>query len=487
MRNDGLNLPEGLHTLQLTFHNIGALSSTIDIPLELKAPIQSPTDIRSNQMLRVRRLIPAIQGIQLEVQGSFYAMNRSPTAVDLFEIELSSLPLIFPENVEEPVLEALLHLFFEDSSQPTPLPRRMLIFPPLADYEGLGPVIRDSRGQTPAKIRRNESYKIWGHIASRMEPLTSLRLVIGFTDGFGQSSFVSLGTLTLWAPQFEIDATFTIPGWQLTELLSREGTSGHYFILFGTTASGQEVRPEGGQSLVPQAAATKPFPEALKEAVDKFVGKGYPFEMGGKEAADRLEQKHKQGKNEKGVDCSGFVWQVINEARLSSGKSGVGDLIAGRKKDPAERNHYNWDTSDMLDNRVTSEVDPNNPGNPRFSDLKPGDMLVAKYDGSRHSKVIEDVYEDEDGNLIVDFAQSGQRRPELVNGQVVDNDAGGPVRGRVVVPADKKDSARLRDAEAPESGIRVGIADEDGVLHDSDYLKDKITENGHARRIRDDS
>ncbi len=472
--SDGLNLPEGLHTLQLTFHNIGALSSTIDIPLELMAPIEKPEIIRANEILKVRRLIPHISGINLEVNGFSRPMGQNPVDSDLFELDLSTLPLAFPpdeEGSDDPYLEGFLRLISALPDKPMPFPPTLLITPALslntADIS-----IRDVDGNIASEISPSRLYEIAVSVFSS-EKISGVQIGVSYKDKNQNPHWEQVGEISQKKPQNSKSGSIWVSGSELLKHYGRAGATNQNISARAVTPDGKQMEPEGGSAIAPPRATPKTFDQALSDAISAYVDQDLPYSWGKKKTADELKKKNEgitDRNKKKGTDCSGFAKNVIDSALLDSGHEKFSDLLLEYEQNRIRKyNERQTDPKKML--RVPEFIEVHSSafkgekegaleqvgeegkgGEVLWKDLQPGDVLYKK----GHVMVVE-KNEIKNGKREVTLADSSDKKENK-----------GPARTKVVVDETHIDTAKIKDTE--------------GVTFENDTAKNKITETENVTR-----
>jgi hypothetical protein len=86
--SDGLNLPEGLHTVQLTFHNLGALSTTIRVPMMMRHILVSPSIAYVTDILEVLSRSSLVQSVVLKAGSQEFLFQQDAQNAARFWLDL---------------------------------------------------------------------------------------------------------------------------------------------------------------------------------------------------------------------------------------------------------------------------------------------------------------------------------------------------------------------------------------------------------------
>lgn len=119
-----------------------------------------------------------------------------------------------------------------------------------------------------------------------------------------------------------------------------------------------------------------------------------------------------------GVDCSGFVFWMLDVLDLEKGGNGIGDDIPGSRGKVAE---YRASARMLTDDKVSFPVN-------RVSEIKPGDIIRMRR--GKHIAIVLSLFWQEDKLVRLEYAhssgnshtkESGVHKAEIL---IVDSDAG---------------------------------------------------------------
>jgi hypothetical protein len=328
--SDGLNLPEGLHTVQLTFHNVGGLIKTLEVPLPLVQPVEAPEQISSTELLQVRRLTSVVTGVNLQLDASSYPLQQNASDPDLFELDLASLNLTFDEpeeGADDPVIMGKVAASAGNGAALTPHPASLDIVPPKTTT-AVSIAIRDVNRASASAIQPSRLYEISVEIASQ-EKIARANIGIWYRDKLQKPQREQVGEVTSKEATNELSGSIWIFGSDLLKHYGGAGSSERRVSVVPETADGKQLPAQGDTALAPPKASEKSFEQALTDAIGAYVDQNLPYTWGGSKAADQLKRAN-EGKPEaerEGVDCSGFVVNVVDAALVDSGHKGLDEKV----------------------------------------------------------------------------------------------------------------------------------------------------------------
>ena len=278
--------------------------------------------------------------------------------------------------------------------------------------------ITDSDGQVPAEIDPVKRYHVEGTL-NVSGGMSKYRLKGKYSGAIGRTGETVIGErLTVPGSIFE-RFVFHLEGSEIIKATG--GSSGideRWLAIEAENFLGHWV--EAGETLsIPDGAWSDDLQEVIIEGVQAYIDSEAVYGDGGKLPPEEIDSTSTNPRI-KGVDCSGFVFNILDRAlkKLKPETGGLEELWRHNSPErkaryPNINNPYErgcWGIGLGTDPNLWNYVDDDTKDNPEIGELQPGDILhynrgdYAGEDG--HYEIVEKIEENPDGTKNVTIAHS---------------------------------------------------------------------------------
>lgn len=326
--------------------------------------------------------------------------------------------------------------------------------------------ITDSNGQVPAEINPVERYSVEGVVSVRRQ-IKRYRLNGNYRGASGRTGESVIGERTV-LPYETLDGfLFDLQGSDVIELTGgSDGIDERWLAIEVERADGQWIEAEETLS-IPHPAWSEELQDSISEDVQWYIDSPIGYHYGGKATPGNYKSNHEESMY-RGVDCSGFVFNILDRALKKLGIHSDG--LAGVWKDSClehaqSRSDYAcgcWGSPVGNDPHLWNYIDEDSKDNPDVQDLQAGDILhwnKGEHEGEEgHYEIIEDV-EKTNGTYNVTVAHSnGSQGPHRYTIEGVQGDKG------------------IKDADSSQ------FKDEQGNLAPGE--RDRLLKVNHVKRLK---